>query len=262
MRTIFNNAVVVGDPYLAISATSVKVKDSYTIRFKFLTIDEKNNPKPVETKWVIKCDDDAILDLDEDLMDIYKCTRINFTKSSREIPELWGVLEDKPFNQLSYQNRLITYKTVPYLLYAIRLVYNERKHYPLGPNTKTELKQFLKTANKLDDLLEMTFDLLVTAYNNEWHINSTIVDLSKKLESLCDDDDMPIYSAISGCQDIVDSIQHEIDKRDKFEISQETETAIFSAIDIMYALRHTIVSHIMDLQNAITNEKIVEEEEE
>ena len=144
----------------------------------------------------------------------------------------------------------------------MRLVCNERKHYPLGPNTKKELKQFLRTSNKLDELLEMTFDLLVTAYENDWHINATIVEMSKKLETLCDDDDMLIYSAISGCQDIVDSIQHEIDKRDKFEISQETETVIFSAIDIMYALRHTIVSHIMDLQNAIANEKDVKEEEE
>lgn len=261
MRTIFNNAVVAGDPYLAISATSVKVNDHYTIRFKFLTISKKNNPKPVTIEWVIKGDDDTILALDEDLMDIYKYTRINFTKSSREIPELWGVLEDKPFNQLYHQDRLISYKTVPYLLYAIRLVYNERKHYPLGPTTKQELKRFLKTSDKLDKLLEMVFDLLITAHNNDWHINSTIVDMSKKLDSLCDDDDMLIYSAITGCQDIVDSIQYEIDKRDKFEISYDTETVIFSAIDIMYALRHTIVSHIMNLQNAIANEKIVEEEE-
>ena len=262
MRTIFNNTVVAGDPYLAISAKSVKVDDSYTIRFKFLTIDKRNNPTPVETEWVVKCDDYTISDFDHALMDIYKYTRINFTKSARKIPELWGILEDKPFNRLYDQNRLITYKTVPYLLYAVRLVCNERKHYPLGPNTKKELKQFLRTSNKLDELLEMTFDLLVTAYKNDWHINATIVEMSKKLETLCDDDDMLIYSAISGCQDIVDSIQHEIDKRDKFEISQETETAIFSAIDIMYALRHTIISHIMDLQNAIANEKDVKEEEE
>lgn len=98
MRTIFNNTVVAGDPYLAISATSVKVNDCYTIRFKFLTISKKNNPKPVTIEWVVKCNDDTILDLDEDLMDIYKYTRINFTKSAREIPELWGILEDKPLN--------------------------------------------------------------------------------------------------------------------------------------------------------------------